>query len=344
MGNFQIFFAKILKYYRASLVGRLILSTFAPVKPKILHISAKSERSCVATIGSFDGVHRGHQRLISKVLEEARKRDLQSMVITFDKLPRQLFDADFKPQLLSTLDEKERLMSELGIDRLVVLPFTTELAALSAQAFMQQVLNDQLGVKVLVTGYDNRFGHNRSEGFEDYVHYGQEIDMAVIRGDVERFKNNGNAVSSSAIRKLLLEGNVTLAAEGLSRYYALTGTVVKGEHIGHKLGFPTANLSLSDTSKLIPATGAYAVWATINGQKMPAMMNIGMRPTFDGHKQTLEVHIMDDAIGDVYGQQLSVAFVARLRAEQRFDNREALVTQLEADRTKTLEILERQKI
>lgn len=293
----------------------------------------------VATIGCFDGVHRGHQLLIGKVIDESLKRGIIPMAITFDRQPRELFDPMFRPQLLSTTAEKSEQLKALGIAKVVILPFTRELAALSAKQFMHDVLKEKLDVEVLVTGYDNRFGHNREEGFDDYVRYGREMGLEVLRGDEEKFEGSDIAVSSSAIRQLLSDGNVSKAAEGLSRNYSLTGSIVKGEHIGHELGFPTANLDLGDSNKLIPASGAYAVWAVTGGKKMPAMMNIGTRPTFDGHHQTLEVHILDNGVGDIYGETMTVEFVERLRAERKFESREALMAQLEDDRRRTMEMI-----
>ena len=295
---------------------------------------------CVATIGCFDGVHMGHQLLIRTVRRQAEERGLQSVVITFDRQPRELFDTTYRPQLLSTLEEKEQLMESLGVDQLVVLPFTRELASLTAQAFMQRVLQEQLGVQVLVTGYDNRFGKNRSEGFNDYVRYGKALGMEVLRGEEATFPGTDEAVSSSAIRQMLSEGKVRQIQEGLTRPYSLTGKVVAGEHIGHEIGFPTANLSLENPYKVIPAPGVYAVWAILGTERMPAMMNIGMRPTFEGTKQTLEVHILNK-VGDVYGQMLTVEFMERLRSERRFDTREALVEQLKTDRATAMEALKR---
>ena len=315
------------------------------MKTTNLREGMRLEGGCVATLGCFDGVHQGHQLLIGMMLRKAEEMGLSSVVVTFDRQPRELFDPDYCPQLLSTLEEKERLIAALGVDHLVVLPFTKELAALTAQAFMQQVLCEQLGAKALVTGYDNRFGRNRAEGFDDYVRYGKALGMEVLRGDEATFPGTDEAVSSSAIRQLLLEGKVERMQESLTRPYSLIGRVVTGEHIGHEIGFPTANLSVDNPYKVIPASGVYAVWARLgggmvnpSGQKMPAMMNIGTRPTFDGTKQTLEVHILDK-VGDVYGQVLTVEFVSRLRSEQRFDSPEALVKQLKADRAKVIERL-----
>ena len=294
----------------------------------------------MATIGCFDGVHRGHQKVIRMVTDEARRRGLVPVVITFDRLPRQLFDSSFCPQLLSTLQEKAAYLEALGVELLVVVPFTQAFAALSAEMFMREVLYHQLSVQVLLTGYDNRFGHDRSEGFDDYVRYGRALGMDVLQADAERV-DGSTAVSSTIIRRLLSEeGRVELMPEWLTRPYELSGHIVPGEHIGHELGFPTANLAPENCEKLIPANGVYAVWATLDGteDRMPAMMNIGMRPTFEGHRQTLEVHILKE-VGDIYGRRLTVAFVSRLRAERRFDDREALVAQLRLDRMEVERIL-----
>lgn len=297
-------------------------------------------QNSVATIGVFDGVHAGHQLLINMVRDEARSHGLCSMVITFDRQPREVLDASFHPQVLTTLEEKETIIRNLGIDILVVLPFTKELAALSARDFMLQVLRQQLNVQTLITGYDNRFGKNRSEGFEDYVRYGKEMGMQVLRGEAELMEDGSKAVSSSVIRELLaVEGRVDMMPQCLTRYYQLSGVVKPGEHIGHQLGFPTANLEPLCANKLIPAPGVYAVWATLeDGKRHAAMMNIGTRPTFEGKRQTLEVNILDFE-GNLYGQQVTIAFVARLRKEQRFKSPEALVAQLNGDKEKVKKIL-----
>lgn len=297
--------------------------------------------SCVATVGMFDGVHRGHQHVIGKVVEKARMTGLSSTVITFDKAPRQVLDPSFHPQLLTTLEEKEAVIRELGVDTLVVLPFTREMAGLSAKDFMHQVLREQLLTEVLVTGYDNRFGHDRTEGFDDYVRYGQELGMEVVRGDAQLMDDGMRPVSSSVIRQLLAEeGRVDLMPHYLTRLYQLRGTVTSGEHIGHRIGYPTANLEPVEADKLIPAPGVYAVWATLEGEQKPraAMMNIGNRPTFHGNRQTLEVNIFDFD-GDLYGQRVNVSFVKRLREERYFDSPEALASQLKTDKEQVKDIL-----
>ena len=210
---------------------------------------------------------------------------------------------------------------------------------------MQQVLRRQLNVQTLITGYDNRFGRNRSEGFDDYVRYGQEMGIKVLRGEAELMDDGTRAVSSSVIRELLSdEGRVDMMPKCLTRYYQLSGKVMPGEHIGHQLGFPTANLEPLCTDKLIPAPGVYAVWAMLeDGKHRSAMMNIGTRPTFEGKQQTLEVNIFDFE-GDIYGQKVTITFVARLREERRFDSPEALVAQLNEDKEQVKRIIENLEI
>ena len=287
----------------------------------------------VATIGMFDGVHLGHQFVLHHVVETAREQGLLSMAITFDQtMPRD--------QVLTSLSAKRLLLSKTGIDRIEVLQFTDELRQMTAREFMQQVLKEQLNVKILLTGYDNRFGHNREEGFDDYVRYGQELGIEVKSLPPAPSKGRGRTISSSFIRQLLTEGHVGKASEGLGYPYTILGRVEHGEHVGTQLGFPTANLVPVDEKQLIPAAGAYAVKVRMENsvEWKHGMMNIGMRPTFNGHKRTLEVHIFR-LNEDLYGQQLLVSFVERLREEQRFENVETLINQLQQDAVLAEQIL-----
>ena len=297
----------------------------------------------VATIGFFDGVHRGHRYLIQRVIETARREQLLSTVVTFERHPRQVLSTDWHPQLLTTLDEKAALLAATGVDQLVVLTFDAEMAALSAYDFMRDVLQKRLDVKVLLTGYDNHFGHRTKdsrEGFDDYVEYGRRLGMRVVQGAPQMVGDV--RVSSSKVRQMLQAGDVALAARCLGRPYELTGTVVGGEHVGTELGFPTANLQPTDGEKLVPAAGVYAVRVRVGVAQTGrlGMMNIGSRPTFSGDHQTLETHIFDFH-DNLYGQPLTVQFVERLRSEQKFVSREALTAQLEADARQSLEILNR---
>lgn len=262
------------------------------------------------------------------------------MVITFDRQPRQLFDANYKLQLLTRQEDKELLLSDCDIDYLVVLPFTMELAQLSARDFMQQILKDKLNVKLLRLGYDNRFGRGRTDTFDDYVEYGREMGIEVLQGSSLQVEGFDEPVSSSLIRRLLAEeGDVRVAGTLLKREYSVFGVVKPGEHIGSTLGFPTANLEPSDPNQLIPASGVYAVKAILGyGVIRNGMMNIGTRPTFNGKKQTLEVNIFDFE-GDLYGHEIVVFFIERIREERRFDNPETLKAQLEEDKKQVEQIL-----
>ena len=285
----------------------------------------------------FDGVHLGHQFVLRHVVDTARETGLQSMAITFDQTMH-------RDQVLTSLSAKRLLLSKTGVNRIEVLQFTDELRQMTAREFMEQVLKEQLDVKILLTGYDNRFGHDRKEGFADYVKYGQEFGIEV-RALPPAPSNGmgmgeGPTISSSYIRRLLADGHVGKASEGLGYPYTILGRVEHGEHIGTKLGFPTANIVPVDKSQLIPAAGAYAVKVRMENsvEWKHGMMNIGMRPTFDGHQQTLEVHIFRLS-EDLYGQQLLVSFVERLREEQRFESIEALMSQLQQDAVLAEQIL-----
>lgn len=285
---------------------------------------------CVATIGFFDGVHKGHRYLIRQVVEAGRQQGLRTVVVTFDRHPRQVVKTDYRPLLLSTFDEKMHLMASTGADTCVVLPFDARMASLSAHDFMLSVLRDRLQVATLITGYDNRFGHNRAEGFDDYVAYGKAMGIEVRRG--LPFVLNDVNVSSSVIRAFLQEGEVAMAAQCLGYRYVLEGTVVAGEHIGTRLGYPTANLQPCDSQKLVPAAGAYAVRVYVADEKeaRPAMLNIGRRPTFDGQATTIEAHVLHYS-ADIYGKPMSVEFVQRLRPERKFRNGAELASQLARD-------------
>ncbi|MGN1229389.1 MAG: bifunctional riboflavin kinase/FAD synthetase [Prevotella sp.] len=285
----------------------------------------------IATIGFFDGVHLGHCYLINMLKKVARERGMTSCVITFDRHPRQVVQPEWCPEMLTTLDEKTQLLKATGIDRCEILHFDREMANQTACDFMLHTLKERLGVSILVTGYDNRFGHNRSEGFDDYVRYGKEIGIEVIKG--EELTDGSNNVSSSSIRRMLKEGRIEDSTRCLGREYTMTGTVVAGEHIGRTIGFPTANIRPNDSTKLIPANGVYAVdvWSdTGEILRRRAMLNIGTRPTFDGKATTIEVHIPGFK-GDLYGKTLTIAFVSKIREERKFDTPEALVEQLNKD-------------
>lgn len=302
-------------------------------------------QACVATIGFFDGVHRGHRFLIRQLTRYAVGHDLASLLVTFRTHPRQVMQAAYQPQLLTTYDEKCGQLATTGADYCLTLDFTTALAALSARRFMAEILKEKLSVKVLVIGYDHRFGHDRSEGFAEYVEYGRELGMEVVRADA--FAMSEVNVSSSMVRACLAEGEVGIATRCLTRPYEITGRVVHGFHVGHELGFPTANIQVEDSQKLIPKNGVYAVWVKgkIGGEEhvWGGMLNIGLRPTMEnGENRTIEVHLLDFA-GDLYGCRLTLSFVRRLRDERKFRNKGELVHQLREDEAMVRMILNKEQ-
>lgn len=302
--------------------------------------------TCVATIGFFDGVHRGHQFVIGSLARLAHQRGTQSVVVTFDRHPREVLSTDGQHPLcqpLTTLSQKQQLILAAGADRCEVLHFDLALAALPARTFMDTVLRQQLGCEALLIGYDNRFGRrdaDSTEGFDDYVAYGRQLGIEVIQATP---CPGAESISSSFVRRMLREGQLARANQSLGRPYSITGRVVHGHAEGRKLGFPTANLSPQSIPQLIPASGVYAVTATLGdataSTTIPAMLNIGSRPTFNGHEVSIEAHLFDFH-ADLYGQQLTLSFHERIREERPFDSPESLRLQLEKDKAQVQQILQ----
>ena len=275
----------------------------------------------VATIGFFDGVHCGHRFLISQVLEQARNAGLRSMAITMDRHPKTIVATDYVPCLLTTTEERITLLKESGIEHVEVLEFDRKMAEMTARTFMKEVLRKQLHVSVLVMGYDHRFGHGGGS-HEDYIQWGEECGIKVV---IAR-KFERHYASSSEIRRQLTEGNVAEAAKLLCHPYVLTGMVESGHQVGRTLGFPTANLRISQ-EKLIPATGVYAVMTELGA----GIMNIGRRPTLNnGTNLSIEVHIMNYE-GNLYGKELHLSFIERIREERKFASLEELKAQIRED-------------
>lgn len=286
-------------------------------------------KPCAVAIGFFDGVHLGHHYLIEQVKEEAAARGLRSALITFPVHPRQVMNAEYKPELLTSYDEKIELIRSTGIDYCFALDFTPDISLLTAYDFMRTIIKDGYHAEALVIGYDHRFGHNRSEGFEDYCRYGEQLGIEVIRAHARII--NDVTISSSAVRRLLHVGDVSQAATYLGYAYFLDGTVIDGYKVGRTMGFPTANLNLSDPDKLIPADGVYAVEVTINGTVHAGMLNIGHRPTINnGRNRSIEVHILRFH-SDIYDCSIRISFIQRIRQEMKFSGKEQLIEQLSKD-------------
>ncbi|MEG1616724.1 MAG: bifunctional riboflavin kinase/FAD synthetase [Bacteroidales bacterium] len=291
----------------------------------------------VASIGFFDGVHRGHRFLIGELIAEAKREGLSSAVITFRNHPRKLIDPSFSPELLSSFDEKMTLLEQTGVDYCIVLDFTPQIRDLSASRFIQEILSEQLHTKTLITGYDHRFGKNREEGFEDYCRYGKACGMQVLRET--GYAPDGLHVSSSEVRRKLLSGHLSTANELLGRSYNLEGVVEEGFRIGRKIGFPTANIRPCEPDKLIPKQGVYAVYVEIDGIARPGMLNIGIRPTVhDSGNISIEAHLFGFD-GDLYGKTVNIRFIEFLREERKMESLGELQRQLEKDKIAAQSVL-----
>ena len=291
----------------------------------------------VATIGFFDGVHLGHRHLINQVKMAASLNGWCSSIITFPAHPRQVVQSSYQPSLLSSPEEKIELLNATGIDNCIVLPFTRELSLFTAREFMQ-LLYDKYKVRMLIIGYDHRFGHNRTETFDDYCRYGRELGIHIMQATA--YTQEQDNVSSSAIRRALLSGEISTATKYLGYNYFIQGTIVGGYQVGRKIGFPTANLQVDFSNKLIPAIGVYAVCVTVNGQNYKGMLNIGHRPTINnGTDLSIEVHILDFE-GDIYHQPMRIEFIDYLRPEAKFHSVDELILQIQKDKNAAIKILE----
>ena len=289
----------------------------------------------VAATGFFDGVHLGHQKVLSAVCAKARELGTESQVVTFWPHPRSVLQQEaYDLRLLTALQEKETLFSSLGIDKITVLDFTKEFSKLSTEQFLRQYLVEKCGVTHLVLGYDHRIGHDQGESQSQMMETCRRCGIEPIR--VEELVMDGQTISSTKIRRLLEEGNVIKVADFLGRKYALKGVVVRGNHLGRTLGFPTANLGLYNPLKLVPGNGVYAVDVYLRREKYKGICNIGFRPTVNsGHHISIETHILDFD-EDIYGLDLILEFAGRIRDEVKFPSLQALKLQLEKDKADSL--------
>ncbi|MBA4850107.1 bifunctional riboflavin kinase/FAD synthetase [Emticicia sp. BO119] len=297
----------------------------------------KPLENAVVTSGTFDGVHLGHQKILQILQETTKLSGGESVVLTFWPHPRMVVSQDSQGlKLLSTIDEKIELLEKQGVNHLLIVPFTREFSELSSNEYVQKILLNTIGTKKLVIGYDHHFGRNREGNFQyledNSNRFGIQIEE-ISRQEIENL-----VISSTKIRQSLLEGNVKSANDLLGRYYSFSGIVVKGRQLGRTIGFPTANVQVSESYKLIPANGVYAVKALVRGQWLTGIMNIGNRPTVDGVGRTQEVHILDFS-NDIYGENITVELVDYIRPEQKFSSIEELKTQILRDKERAIQIL-----
>ncbi len=287
----------------------------------------------VVTVGTFDGLHIGHQAILRKVLEQAELVGGDSVVVTFNPHPRIVLGQDVA--LLNSQEEKREIISSFGITHLVEIPFTIEFSDLQADQFIK-LINYLLKPSKIVIGYDHGFGRNRSGDIELLSRLGKEYGFEVL--NVEPVSSASHRVSSTNIRNLLLDGHVAEAAELLGQPYSLSGKVIRGNQIGKRIGYPTANLLFDESNKLIPATGVYASYVIYNGQKYRGMTNIGFRPTISAHQLTVETNIFEFD-RDIYYERIRIQLIDRIRDEKKFGNLNILKEQLALDRQATLKIL-----
>jgi riboflavin kinase/FMN adenylyltransferase len=288
------------------------------------------------TIGNFDGIHLAHQGLLNKVVEEARKRQCSGIVLTFEPHPQKVLHPERRPfYLLTTMEEKLRLIEGLGIDAVILIDFTPEFAKTSAEEFVKGILWDKLHLEKLIIGHDTAFG-NRKSGNKDFL---QSMGLA-LGFDVEAIdavQLDGIVVSSTSVRNALHEGDVRRAMQLLGRPYNLSGIVVKGYKRGSEIGIPTANIE-SD-KELVPALGVYAVIVDMSGVRHPGVLNIGYSPTFGDNQLTVEVHLLDFPREELYGKSINVLFIDRIRDEMKFESPKELVKQIERDIERAKELL-----
>lgn len=286
-------------------------------------------KKTIVTLGTFDGVHIGHKKIIERLLQNAIENDCESLILTFFPHPRMVLQEKSEIKLLNTIEEKIILLEQAGLNNLVIHPFDEAFSRLTAEAFVSQILVGQFNIKKIIIGHDHRFGRNRTANIDDLIIFGEDLGFEVEQISAQEIDEV--SVSSTKIRNALLEGNVALANDYLGYEYMLTGTVVAGKQLGRTIGFPTANLLIAEDYKLIPKNGVYIVKSLLDNRMVFGMMNIGNRPTLNGTTLSIEVNFFNfDA--SLYGEKISVSILEYVREEQKFDTVDLLQAQLIKDR------------
>lgn len=290
----------------------------------------------VVTSGTFDGVHIGHQKILTRVKQIADRENGEVVLITFWPHPRLVLSPEKELFLINTFEEKAELLKKFGVDHLIKIPFTKEFSKLSSFDFVKKVLMEQIGTHILVIGYDHRFGRNREGGFEYLKENSAKFKFKVEEIPKEDVDNM--TVSSTEVRKAINSGDVALASTLMGHFYTITGTVGHGDKIGQKIGFPTANIFVNSPNKIIPADGVYAVKVNVKNRDLQGMLYIGNRPTINGTKKNIEVNIFGFN-EDIYQEEIRVTFIHQTRGDMKFESLEKLSEKLAEDKTETLKIL-----
>jgi len=288
-----------------------------------------SKKKSIITIGTFDGIHLGHQKIIRKLVKESLSKNLLANILTFFPHPRMVLNKDSEIKLIDTIREKEKKLKNLGVNTLIIHPFTKEFSRMSSVEFTRDILIKKLNVYKIILGYDHRFGKNRESSVEDLIELGIAYNFKVEVLDAKKI--NSINISSTKIRKAIQTGDINKATLYLGRYFEIKGNVIKGKGIGKKIGFPTANIIIKENYKLIPNKGVYLIKAKIKNKSYYGMMNIGNRPTLNGKNETLEVNIFNFN-ENIYGKSLKIFFLNKIRNEIKFDSIEKLSNQLQKDK------------
>ncbi|WP_035652922.1 bifunctional riboflavin kinase/FAD synthetase [Flavobacterium sp. ASV13] len=292
-----------------------------------------STKKTILTLGTFDGVHIGHKKILERITQNTENGKYESLVLTFFPHPRMVLQEKSEIKLLNTIAEKTKLLEATGIENLIIHPFNESFSRLTAEEFVHSILVDQFQIQKIIIGHDHRFGRNRTANIDDLIAFGAEYGFEVEQISAQEIQDV--SVSSTKIRKALDEGNMALANDYLGYDYFLSGEVVKGKQLGRTIGFPTANIQIGEDYKLIPKIGVYAVKAIVDQKEVFGMMNIGFNPTVNGQKQTIEVHLFDFD-EDIYGKQIEVSLLKYLREEQKFGSVDLLKEQLNQDKLNAL--------
>lgn len=292
----------------------------------------KSKNKTIVTIGTFDGVHIGHKSILQKVLQASKNTNYESVVLSFFPHPRMVLNSDSDVKLLNTIDEKSILLKNLGLQHLIIHPFDTDFANLSAEEFVSHYLVKKLNIHKIIIGHDHRFGKNRTANIDDLILFGKKYNFEVAQISAKEIEQV--AVSSTKIRQALFEGNIALAKKYLGYDYFMTGKVIKGKQLGRTIGFPTANIEITEKYKLVPENGVYIVSSFLNNQTVFGMMNIGYNPTFQEKKLSIEIHFLDFE-ADLYDQIIQISVLELIRKEQKFEGIDNLKAQLQKDKITT---------
>ena len=291
----------------------------------------------IITIGTFDGVHKGHQKILKKLIKESSKLNLESIVLTFFPHPRIVLNPNSPLKLINTIDERSSLFENSGIDTLITHPFDKNFSELSPEEFVKNILVNKLNIKKILIGYDHRFGKNRTAGIKDLKKLGLKYNFNVIEISAE--EQNNVSISSTKIRNSIIEGNIRKANSFLGYDFSLRGKVIKGNKIGRTIGFPTANLEINEEYKLIPKNGVYLIYTKFEKQVFFGMMNIGVKPTLKFKKESIEVNLFDWE-KDIYGEFIEVFFLDYIRDEKKFDSLIELTHQIKIDKKTCLKLIE----